>query len=158
MEKKLQTILEQVIAAGRFEQEHQYRQHGVTTLFEHSVNVASESIRLARLLHLKTDEESLIRGALLHDYYLYDWHDSTSAPPLHGIQHPYIALENAKQDFLLTEIEQDIIVHHMFPLTLLPPMHREAWIVCAADKYCALCETFAPIVHRKEKSEVSHAG
>ena len=30
----------------------------------------------------------------------------------------------------------------MFPLTIVPPRHRESFIVCVADKWCAICETF----------------
>lgn len=48
-----------------------------------------------------------------------------------------------QRDFDLSERECDIISKHMFPLTLVPPMHRESWIVSMADKYCALRETFA---------------
>ncbi len=31
----------------------------------------------------------------------------------------------------------------MFPLVPVPPTCREAWIVCMADKWCALYETVA---------------
>lgn len=41
------------------------------------------------------------------------------------------------EDFTLSEIEQDIIKKHMFPLTAVPPSCLEAWIVCAADKWCS---------------------
>lgn len=61
----------------------------------------------------------------------------------HGFTHPKTALRNAERDFDLSERECDIISKHMFPLTLVPPMHRESWIVSMADKYCALRETFA---------------
>ena len=36
---------------------------------------------------------------------------------------------------------KDIIKKHMWPLTIIPPACREAWIVTAADKYCSLLET-----------------
>jgi signal peptidase II len=37
--------------------------------------------------------------------------------------------------------EKNIIARHMFPLIPVPPQCREAWIVCLADKWCALGET-----------------
>ncbi len=57
--------------------------------------------------------------------------------------------KNARNDFELTRVEEDIISRHMFPLTLRPPMCKEAWIVCAADKYCALRETAYTIKAKK---------
>ena len=60
---------------------------------------------------------------------------------LHGFRHPFTALRNAEADFSLTARERNIIVRHMFPLVPIPPTCREAWIVCLADKYCALRET-----------------
>ncbi len=126
---------------GRLEQEKQYRQHGNTTVYDHSVDVAYMSLYLADLLHLKVDKASLVRGALLHDYFLYDWHDKEKWHRLHGFRHPKTALKNAGEDFNLTEREKNIIARHMFPLTLIPPRYKEAWLVCLADKLCALSET-----------------
>ena len=79
-------------------------------------------------------------AALLHDYFLYDWHDKDPSHRLHGFTHPRRALENAAADWELTDRERDIILHHMFPLTPLPPRSREAWLVCLADKLCAVQE------------------
>ena len=90
-----------------------------------------------------------LRGALLHDYFLYDWHTPGAAQGLHGLTHPKAALKNAREDFDLTATEEDIILHHMFPLTPCPPASREGWLVCLADKYCALKETFHPFLPRR---------
>ena len=38
-------------------------------------------------------------------------------------------------------MEQDIILKHMFPLTLQPPRYLESLLVCLVDKGCALYET-----------------
>lgn len=60
-------------------------------------------------------------------------------------------------DYHLTPREENIIARHMFPLVPLPPTCREAWLVCAADKYCALLETLHPLLpgddHRKGVKE-----
>ena len=58
-----------------------------------------------------------------------------------GSSIPFFALERAEEDFDLTPIERNIIARHMFPLVPIPPACREAWIVCLADKACALGET-----------------
>lgn len=116
-------------------------QHGHTSVFMHSVAVAYYSYRLAKALRLSFHEKELIRGALLHDYFLYDWHISDSAHKLHGFRHPATALKNAEQDFNLKPLERDIIRKHMFPLTLHLPKYRESILVCLIDKGCSLYET-----------------
>ncbi len=121
-------------------------QHGETTVFEHCVSVAKFSLLIAcfleKTLKISFDKDSLVRGALLHDYFLYDWHIKGQARGLHGFTHPSVAKENADRDFSLNEIEKDIISKHMFPLTPFLPMHRESYIVSLADKWCALAEIF----------------
>ena len=82
-------------------------------------------------------------GALLHDFYLYDWHDDDGGSHrLHGFTHPEQARQNAVEVFDIDEKEQEIIRTHMWPLTLSAiPKSREAAIVCLADKWCSLQET-----------------
>ena len=122
-------------------------QHGETTVFEHCLSVAKFSLLMAhfleRTLKIDIDKDSLVRGALLHDYFLYDWHDKTvPGRRVHGFTHPGTAMRNAERDFGLNDLERDIISKHMFPVTPFPPMHRESIIVNLADKWCALCEAF----------------
>ena len=128
-------------AEGRLSQLRRYAQHGRCSVYEHSVDVAVLALELSRRLRLRTDESALIRGALLHDYFLYDWHVPDPQRPLHGFYHPKAALENARQDFALSRKEEDIIRRHMFPLTPVPPATAEGLLVCLADKLCAIRET-----------------
>lgn len=130
--------------AGRFSLTRSFIQHGNVSVYEHVRSVARASAAFASLLQrmgVRIDRASLIRGALLHDYFLYDWHDPDPSHRLHGFTHPSTALERASEDFELTERERNIIARHMFPLVPIPPTCREAWIVCMADKACALGET-----------------
>lgn len=119
-------------------------QHGNVSVFAHSLAVAHYSVKLARALKLECDKKSLIRGAVLHDFFLYDWHRMHNAGDgLHGFAHPTTASKNALRHFRLNPRELDIIRKHMWPLTLTKiPKYRESWLVCAADKYCSLLETF----------------
>jgi len=50
-------------------------------------------------------------------------------------------LENAHRDFILSDIEKDIIATHMFPLNLGIPSFKESVVVNIADKICSLYET-----------------
>ncbi len=130
-----------------------YVQHGRTTCLAHTVAVAYHSVRLAERLGISYKKSELIRGALLHDYFLYDWHDSTNRKHMHGFTHSRAALRNADRDFALSATERDIISKHMFPLTFIPPASREAWIVCAVDKFCSLYETFSKRAYRGAAEE-----
>ena len=132
--------------------EKEFIQHGRISVYTHSRNVARMSLRIALALGRtgnKVDRRSLRRGALLHDYFLYDWHEkriSIRSPlKMHGFTHAGTALKNAQRDFRLNARERDIIEKHMFPLNIRPPRCREAVIVCCADKICAVIET----VHRR---------
>lgn len=126
----------------RFSQTINYTQHGNTSVFRHCVAVACMSRKIAKKLRLKVNERALIRSALLHDYFLYDWHKNKDVT-WHGYRHPAIALKNAEEDLDLSEVEKNCIRRHMFPLTPIPPVHKEGWIICLADKLCSLRETFA---------------
>lgn len=116
-------------------------QHGTYSVYDHSLFVTSMCIRIAKKLRIKVNEKAMVRGALLHDYFLYDWHEPTKANRIHGFTHPSIALKNAEKEFLLGKIERNMIHRHMFPLTPIPPRYREAVILCIADKLCATYET-----------------
>ena len=117
-----------------------YTQHGKVSTYDHCLRVARNSYRLCKALKMKVKEEDLVRGAMLHDYFLYDWH--THEGRLHGLTHPDTAASNAKRDFDLTEKEENIIKSHMWPLTLKHiPKSREAVVVCLVDKICSLKET-----------------
>lgn len=140
-------ILEQISATaafleanGRYGLTRNYYHHGSTTIYEHCRNVAFTSCIIANKFHLCVNYDWLIRGALLHDYYLYDWHVKEKEHMLHGFRHPKTAWKNALQDYHLEEVEENIILCHMFPLTIVPPMTMEGWIVCIADKICAVNE------------------
>ena len=118
-----------------------YTQHGKVSTYDHCLRVARNSYRLCKALKMKVKEEDLVRGAMLHDYFLYDWHDPDPDRPLHGFYHPKAALKNARRDYGVNAREEDIILHHMFPLTLSPPRTKEGLLVCLADKLCAVRET-----------------
>lgn len=147
-----------ILESDHFERLKSFIQHGNVTVYEHSLHVALCAIKLNKKLGIKGREREIIRGALLHDYFLYDWHDGDAPgnihPKLHGFYHPGIALRNATRDFALSEREKEIIRKHMWPLTVNPPRCREAWVVCLADKYASTLET---LKLKKGKIRVDYA-
>ena len=130
-----------IISSSGMDIEKECLQHGRTSVFVHSFNVACLCFSIAEKLNLKVDKKSLIRGALLHDYFLYDWHVNDKSHKWHGFTHPKTALINATKDFELNSIEKDMILKHMFPLNLSVPRYKESVVLCISDKILAICET-----------------
>ena len=135
-------ILNEIRESSRFKNSKQFIQHGKTSVYMHSVSVAYMSCYIAEKYNLSVDYYSLITGALLHDYFLYDWHDKEDGHKRpHGFYHPSAALANAERDFDLNWRVKNTIKRHMFPLTPIPPVCLEGWVVCIADKICSTKET-----------------
>ena len=116
-------------------------QHGNVSVYEHSLSVAVMCLRIKKYLPFKVNTHSLVRGALLHDYFLYDWHVADKSHKWHGFRHARSSWKNARRDFALNAVEENMILSHMFPLNLSVPKYRESVILCIADKICALSET-----------------
>ena len=126
-------------------------QHGNVSVFEHSLKVAYLSLKISRMLKLNIDERSLVRGALLHDYFLYDWHVSDKNNRLHAWKHANRAYENANKEFKLNSKEKDIILKHMFPINIKPPKYKESVLVTISDKISATKETILLSNHEIEE-------
>ena len=132
-----------IIASHRLKREEDIPQHGSVTCYEHSVAVTLMSVRIAKALRMKKiDMESMIKGALLHDYFLYDWRseDNDITRRHHGFNHAERALENADRDFSLSPVARDVIKKHMFPLNIRLPKYKESYVVSVADKVIATKE------------------
>ena len=117
--------------------------HHNESVFEHVVDVAYRSYKIASKFNL--DTKATIRGALLHDFYLYKFNKKMRISLLfdsfsHAVNHPKIALKNSKKYFKVNDKESNIILSHMFPIRL--PRYREAWIVTFVDKYLAVYEYY----------------
>ena len=95
-----------------------FHQHGVISRYEHCLSVCYIALRLADKWHVDVDRRSMVRGALLHDFFMYDWHDPGNLRLLHGFTHAKEALSNARKQFELNEVECDVIQKHMFPLNI----------------------------------------
>jgi len=135
--------LNELLASEQVQKMKTYIQHGNTSTYTHSLVVAYYSYLFALRLPLRYDVQSIVRGAMLHDFYLYDWHIRAQSQRLHGFVHPRIALKNAHQYFRLNPIEEDIIAKHMWPLNILmPPRFRESMLICLVDKFCSFAEIF----------------
>lgn len=142
--QQLQLWGNDILRSDNFKNSENNIQHGVISVRIHSLNVAIKSVEFVEKFHISCNREDLVRGALLHDYFLYDWHieDKENPHKWHGFHHANTALQNAKKEYKLSKRQSDIIKKHMWPLTVIPPRYKESWIVTLVDKYCSLFETF----------------
>ena len=141
MEREVIDCIREMMKSSRLRDMITFKQHGDTECLAHTIAVVYCALDIANRLKISVNKRQLIRGGILHDYFLYDWHDGKPERRIHGFTHPKSALKNAERDFDLTDRERDIIKKHMFPLTVVPPRYREAWLICIADKLCAIKET-----------------
>lgn len=135
------TAVEDILYNGQFQLLAEYPQHGNTSCLSHSVAVSYLSWQTCQKLGLRAVQAA--RGGLLHDFFLYDWHKryAETGRMFHGFTHPRTALENAEEQFHLTDAEKDIILKHMWPLTVLPPKYKEGYVVLYHDKVCSFFES-----------------
>ena len=139
-DKEFDSIIEDIINDQTVQKMKNFNQHYDTSCFEHCRNVAYIGYKMCK--KLKLDYKSCARAGMLHDLFLYDWRKREDGRKgLHAFTHPHTAVENAKKIFDLNEKEEDIILKHMWPLTVKLPKYPESYIITIADKYSAICES-----------------
>ncbi len=118
----------------------EFSHHSGTTRFQHSLNVSYYNFTLCRFLGL--DAKAGARAGLLHDLFFYDRHEHepVKGEGWHAVGHPKIALYNASRLFPVSQLEGDMIVNHMWPLSLWLPKYRETYVITLVDKFCACAE------------------
>lgn len=136
--EEFKNIIKDIVSNETVQSLHLYKHHYGSNRYEHSISVAYYSYKICKFLGL--DHVSVSRAGLLHDLFLYDCENPETRPQNHITSHPKIALENAQKLFLLNNIEKDIILKHMWPVTFSVPKYLETFIVTFVDKYCALKE------------------
>lgn len=127
--------------SSQIQQMNNFIAHGQTTVFEHSYLVARLSYKICTILPIRVDIHSVVAGAMLHDFYLYDWHKVDPKHKWHGKVHGYTAYQNASQYFIINNKTKNIIESHMWPKNFKEkPRSTEAIIVSVSDKIQASIE------------------
>lgn len=158
MGSEIEQIAEQIVAHPRFQQLRAFQHHGPgNSVYDHSIAVAAMAYAIARRMRLSGDETvSVVRAALLHDFFGYDWHSDRfrrflsrysgwqRIVRMHAFVHGHIAAGRAARTFGLSAAECEAIARHMFPLAAMPRT-RLAWIVSLADKFVAAKEMVAAV-------------
>ena len=127
--------------------------HRGSNCYEHSFKVAKKAIKKS-LNRKNINLEVVLLGAILHDYYLYDWRNDRSKLKRHGKNHPGIAIENAVNDFNISEEVKKVIKTHMWPINIKDyPNTKEAKIVSISDKAVTIGESFTSKKYKQKKRE-----
>ena len=140
-DKEFLNIIEELINNSTVQKMKNFRQHYETTCFDHCLMVSFYCYLICKKFHL--DYISAARAGMLHDLFLYDWRvRQPDRKGLHAFTHGKLACKNACKLFDLNEKEKNMIITHMWPVTLQFPSSIEGFILTFVDKYCALSESF----------------
>ena len=157
--KLVRTYGAEVLDSPEFRKAKEQKHHHVTTVGDHSLGVAYVSVKICRFLnamHIKTDTESIVRGALCHDLGIVGRYEKFSNNLVCWQKHPKESVRVAgKLLGDLNEREKDMIRHHMWPTTPVPPHCREGYVIVIADKYCAVREVTARMKEKYKKKKES---
>ena len=127
--------------------------HRGSNCYEHSFKVAKRAIKKS-LNKKDVNLEVVLLGAILHDYYLYDWRKDRSKLKKHGKNHPNVAIENAIRDFDISNDVKEVIKSHMWPLNIKDfPKSKEAKIVSLSDKAVTIGESLISKKYKQKKRE-----
>lgn len=141
--EKLESLYQTFLNDPKILKMKEISMHRGSNCYEHSFKVAKHAIRMALRRRKSLDLEAILIGAILHDYYLYDWRKDRSKLKKHGSKHPYYAAENATRDFGISPKIRKIIETHMWPFNFRNfPNSTEAIIVMVADNHIATREAF----------------
>lgn len=135
-------IISQILNNEEFEKRKEYKHHGDISVYEHSLKVSFLAYKISKKIK-GLDSSSVAIGGLLHDFYYEPWQDNCEKKPFlkkHGFVHAYEALLNSREYFpdYMNEKVENIIERHMFPLNLIPPKYKEAWLITVVDKWVSL--------------------
>ncbi|MBR1897022.1 MAG: hypothetical protein IJ822_09605, partial [Pyramidobacter sp.] len=103
----LEALLRELLEHEEVRKMARFRQHGKVSTLQHCEHVARKSWKLAQTFRLHSDRRALVRGAMLHDFYLYDWHVQDGTHRWHGFHHPERAAENAARYIGVSEKEAE---------------------------------------------------
>ncbi len=137
-EKEFLNIIKDIITNEEFKK--------LKNQIHHGTNRYSHLYRVARNTYIKSKEKGLdynsaTRATILHDFFTQeDVLNEKSREVL--FKHPNVALYNASKYYDINEIEENIILSHMYPLSKIKPQSKEARIVSLADKKVSIEEFF----------------
>ncbi len=138
-DKEYMDIVKDIISNELVQEMKKYRQHFELSCFDHCLYVSYNLYIICK--KRKWDYRSAARAGLMHDLFLYDWRKRQEGRKgLHAFTHPRTAYENAMKVTKLNDREKDIILKHMWPLTIKLPKYKESYLITYVDKVLAVTD------------------
>ena len=73
----------------------------------------------------------------------------------HCFVHPKRSFKNATRDYgELNKYEKDMILHHMWPVTPIPPHTKYGWLIVKMDKKAAMHDYAIKMRYKKRKRKM----
>lgn len=151
MKQDIQRIRRQLLRYGKeilyspvfgacFYQRHHYR----TSVGEHSLQVAAVSLRICDYLEkrgISVNRDVIVKAALMHDLGMVGRYQRYRNNYECGKRHPEESVKEAKKIYPdLDPLTEEVILGHMWPLSVHPPRSREGVIICIADKWGSMTD------------------
>ncbi len=139
-------LVRDILDNEEFKKLNKYKHHSINRK-EHCIGVSYRSYIIAKKLKLKYRE--VARAGLLHDFFLINNQKLKLLPRIKVIfSHPMTSLENSKKYFKLSEVEENIIKSHMFPIGLVIPKYKESFLVDLVDDYLSIYERISNMTNK----------
>lgn len=144
--KEFLNIVNDILDNKEFQKLKKIKHHD-TDRFDHSLRVSYYSYLITKALRLNYKKTA--RAGLLHDFFLEENDKEKVSRRLDTLlKHPKFALETASKYYELSDLEKDIIISHMYPITMNPPKYLESWIVDIVDDFAAVYEKYSSVVYK----------
>ncbi len=143
----LRKYADEILESPEFVCAMNQRHHRRSSVGMHTMRVTSASIwacYLLKKIHIDTDCESVVKGALCHDLGILGREEKYESDKECYREHPLDSVRVAKQLVPdLSETSVEIIRTHMWPVTPDAPTCMEGVIVSLADKVVAVRDYFS---------------
>ena len=127
-----------ILESERFRRAWKTEHHMRTNIARHSLAVTEYALHLFKQGHYPdTDIRDVVRACLLHDIGMTDdiVYDSISFRKAYS--HPRRSAGIAVKEYGANQIQVDAILHHMWPICIVPPHTPVGWLLLRADKICS---------------------
>ena len=136
-----------VLESEWFEASKNQKHHFRTSVASHTTQVAAGTLRVCRMMKahgIEVDEEMAVKAALCHDLGMVGRDEKYRNNYETLKRHPVDSVEIAKTIYpQMNGRMEEVILRHMWPLSLHCPRSAEGFAVSIADKLVSITDVFS---------------